>query len=458
MKSETVSILRDIQNVVATSDQKQLLKWAREHVIRLDSWTEETMIKDASGIKIWDTSGREYMDFRSQFLSVNVGYGNKRIMSAAMEQLKRWPGAMRGSYNEPQIKLAKVLTTLAPQNLTRAHFTSSGSDATELAFKILKVTGRRKIISLYAGYHGATAAALSASGTPIMKGKYEPLLAGFIHAPVPYCYRCPLGLKPTDCGIACAKAMESIVQYESPETIGGIIMETILGGSGVIIPPREYLQAVRHMCDLYGIPLILDEVIVGLGRTGRSFAFEHYNIVPDVLILGKGLSSSYAPIAAVMVGEKISSSLDYNTYVHSVTMENNSLSCSFALANIQVLFEDNLIENAANMGDYLLQRLSRVAEENDFLGEARGKGLLIGVEVVKDKERKRPDYGLAEAIEKACMRNGLRVGVAKHRAIDSAVLAFVPPLCVRKDEIDRALEILDTAMNEALHQVESVSA
>jgi taurine-pyruvate aminotransferase len=431
----------DIDKILGEHNDNELLDWAKRSVLRLHPWTGNAIAKDANGISARYSDG-EFMDFRSSYLSVNVGYSNQEIISAAIEQLRHWTGPTRDGYNEPQIKLARLITELTPTNLTRAHFTNSGSEANEVAFKVVRAaTGRNKIISLYGSYHGATLGALSASGTPIFKGKYDPGAPGFIHVPPPYSYRCPLGIAESECGCGCAKVMETAIEYEGPDSIAGVIMETILAGSGVIIPSIEYLAKVRAMCDRYDIPLILDEVIVGLGRTGKTFAFEHYGISPDVLVLGKGLSSSYAPIAAVVTTDKLSAKIDYEKYAHNITMENNPLSCAIALANIAEILRNNLVENAARTGSYLLEKLKEIATENEFLGEVRGLGLLVGLEIVKSKDSKEADQRRAQHIVDSCLKSGLRLGLTNRRAINNSVIIFAPPLCVTQSEIDRAIEV-----------------
>ncbi|MFW9877581.1 MAG: aspartate aminotransferase family protein, partial [Candidatus Thorarchaeota archaeon] len=345
-----------------------------------------------------------------------------------------------------------------PQGLTRSFTVCGGSEANEQAIKIARrYTKRSKIISLWGGYHGNTAATLSASGVLNYKMDFDPNMPGFIHVPPPYCYRCDFGLKYPECGVMCAKFIEHMIQYVDSQQVAAVIAEPIIGWGGVVIPPKEYFPMIRDICDKYSILLIIDEVLTGFGRTGKLFACEHWDLIPDIMTIAKGLTSFYIPCSAVLVQEKIAKTLGaagtmtekyWRRGVIGITSMNHPAACVAALANIKVILENDLPENSRVVGEYFLKNLGDIIKEYDFFGEIRGKGLLIGLEVVKDKDTKAPDIRICNRIQAMSISNGLIIGTSAMRTRNSSILLFSPPLITSKDDVNRALEIFQSVITQ----------
>ena len=304
-----------------TKDYRQVDKAHVWHPLFQHQRLEETPLavyESAHGTTVVDTEGREYLDAYSALWNVNVGYGRQEIADAVYEQIQKLPYYPHSQINVPATLLAEQLADCLPGDLNHVYFCNSGSEANETAIKIARQYGRQtypgqnryKIISRYRGYHGFTYGAMSATGQARRRKAFEPLVPGFPHAHPPYCYRCPVGLESSSCGIACADEIERIIQGEGPETVIAIIAEPIIGGGGVIVSPDEYLPKLRQICDDYGLLLILDEVITGFGRTGKMFACEHWDVQPDLITLAKGLTSGYLPLGACVASTEV-----FNTFL-----------------------------------------------------------------------------------------------------------------------------------------------
>lgn len=439
-----------IEKILSDQSAEELNEWVKKYIIPFHGRIP-SVLNEGKGVTVTDVTGKEYLDFSSIVVSVNVGHGEKRVIDAIREQLESLSTVTSPFLNVPEIRLAKLIAEITPEKLTRSFFLTSGSEAVELALKTARrYTGRLKIFSRWGGYHGNTLAALSASGTVYYKRSYDPVAPGFFKIHPPYCYRCDFGLQYPDCGIMCAKVLDSALVYESPDTVAAVIAEPIIGGGGAVVPPDEYIPELRRICDRHGVLLILDEVITGFGRTGKMFCCEHYDVVPDIMTVAKGIGSCYVPLSAVIATDEISESIgDFTKGVHFSTYANHPLACAAALANIKVIVEDGLVDNAAKMGDYCLKALKDLVEENDVLGEARGKGLLLGVEIVKDKETKTPDLELGMNIRKKALEKGLYFSLSQMRMKDAVIVVFGPPLNITREQVDRALEIFDSVVKEA---------
>ncbi|MFX1443171.1 MAG: aspartate aminotransferase family protein, partial [Promethearchaeota archaeon] len=393
-------LIDELNQILSTDDAKELLDWERKYAFHPHQQLP-MIVKEAEGIKLIDTNEKEYLDFIAGATCVNIGYGNKQVIDAVKNQIELTGGLTGIPVNLSSVKLMKLLAEIAPQGLSRSFTISGGSEANEQAIKIARrYTKKSKIISRYGGYHGNTAAALSASGVLNYKMDFDPNLPGFIHVPPPYCYRCDFGLKYPECEIMCAKIIEHTIHYEDSKQVAAVIAEPIIGWGGVIIPQKEYFPMIREICDKYEVLLIIDEVLTGFGRTGKLFACQHWDIVPDIMTVAKGITSFYIACSAVLVQEKIAKSLGAADSASprymkrgsmGITSMNHPVACAAALANIKVILEQDLSKNAEIVGEYFLKRLRDIAKEYDFLTEVRGKGLLIAMEVVKDKETKEPD-------------------------------------------------------------------
>jgi adenosylmethionine-8-amino-7-oxononanoate aminotransferase len=320
-----------------------------------------------------------------------------------------------------------------------------------------KVRGKAqkvKFISRYNSYHGATLGALSAGGKRGQKASFEPLVPGFIQSQTPHCYRCPYGKEYPGCGITCAVVIDDVIGMEGAETVAGVIVEPMMRRGGAAPPPVEYLPMLREICDRHDVLLIFDEVVTGFGRTGRMFGSFTFDVVPDIMACGKGISSGYAPLSATLTTEEIAFELDKTItngthYVHGHTYGGNPVSCAAGIANIQVLLEDKLVENSETMGIHLRKKLNEL-KSLEVIGAVEGKGLLSGVEFVKDastKERFPDDLAFGHRVGEECRKRGILLRPDIHD------MAFSPPLIVTEDEIDRMVEVVRESIQAVLQSL-----
>jgi adenosylmethionine-8-amino-7-oxononanoate aminotransferase len=410
-------------------------------------------IASASGVFLTDTEGRRVLDGVAGIWCVNVGYGREELADVAREQMARLPFVAGTMTHEPAAQLAaKILERLGYPG--KVYFTSSGSEANEVAFKVARqyhtqtgAPGRFKIIARYRGYHGNTLGALSATGQAERKIGYGPLAPGFVHVDAPDPYRVAHD---------CAEQLERTIEREGAETIAAFIMEPIIAGGGVLIPPDDYLPRVREICDRHGVLLILDEVVTGFGRTGNYFAHQRAGIEPDLLTLGKGIASGYQPLAAMVAKQKIFEAFygepgEMRHFRHVNTYGGHPVATAVGLRNLEILEREGLVERAAKTGDALLARL-RGLEEHPCVGEVRGRGLLIGVELVGSRESREP---LAEAKARAvvarCAVDGLIVGRTGNTTPGLGnVIILAPPLVISDDEADQLAGTLESAIHREL--------
>lgn len=453
MKSSGVKKPLEINDILEKNETDELVTWGRRHLIHYREYTP-TILMEGKGVTLLDTAGRKYLDFMSGASSINVGYGQERVKEAIKDQLSGISTITGSFLSRPVVRLARLLAEITPAGLSRSIFTCTGSQATELAMQTARrYTGRLKIISRHGGYHGNTIGSMGASGCAFYKRAYDPVVHGFVRILPPYCYRCDFGQEYPDCNIECARAFENALIYESPETVAAIIGEPIIGGGGVVIPPNEYWKAIRKTCDEYGVQLIMDEIITGFGRTGKMFCCEHYGVVPDIMAIAKGIASCYVPLSGVLTTDEIALAMeDYETGNYYSTYQNHPLSCATALANLRVIIEDGLVEKSACQGEYMLKALRDLTEEVNVLDDARGKGLLLAVEVVKNKESKEPDSDLGVKIKRKAFDKGLIIGLSRIRMKNAIIHIMAPPLTTTKEEIDEGLEIYRSAVIEAVNE------
>ena len=440
--------MKDLKKVFNSEYVKEL--YSQDDMYVLKTWSRKPnapIIVGGKRVYFWDAEGRQYMDFASQLVNVNVGYCHRKLIEAIKRQAEEIP-YVSGVYRSiPVIKLAKRLAELTGGVLCKSFFTCGGGAAVESAIKIAKqFTKRPKIASMWHGYHGSTFGALSATGITNIRIPFEPLLPGFVHLPPPYCYRCSFGLEYPECEVECAHFVERVFKWEDPETIAAFVAEPILANS-FIIPPKEYWPIVRETCSKYGILLIFDEVITAFGRTGKMFGYEHFNVVPDILVAGKGITSGYLPLGVAVVNKKIGDFFDKNPLIHGFTYASHPMCCAVGLAQIEVILEENLVDNAAKVGAHLLARLNELESQHKCIGDVRGLGLLVGFELVKDKQTKEPCQDIAVYIREKADEKGLAVGLSTRFAPN--IIRMVPPLCITKDEVDMAIKVLDNILSEA---------
>jgi taurine-pyruvate aminotransferase len=422
---------------------------------------QQLVIVSGKDSTVVDADGREYLDGMAGLWCVNIGYGRTELAEVAADQMRDLAYYPHTAMNRPAAALAeKVNGLLGGDN--HVYFVSSGSEANEAAFKFARQYARHefpqqnryKTISRYYAYHGTTLATLAAGGMGDRKMKFEPLSGNdFVHVAPPYCYRCPFGLEPTSCELACVKNMETTIQGEGPETVAEVIIEPIMSAVGVAVPPDGYLPAVAELCRKHGVLLHVDEVINGFGRTGRLFAHEHAGIKPDIVTVAKGISSAYLPMAATVVRNTVFQSFlgdpSENRQVNQVnTYGGHPVAAAVALRNIEILLQEKLAERSAENGKYLLDGL-RTLTRHKWVGDVRGKGLYAGVELVTDRASKAvmPQAQIKRIVER-CQELGVIVGRSGGGRHLGNTLVLAPPLVLTRPEIDRIVSVLDRVIPE----------
>lgn len=449
---------------MTSADLDSLQRQAIRHVIF--HMTPRTVLQDegpwildsGEGAILRDAAGREFLDALSGgVFAVLAGYGRKEIARAMYDQALRLPyTSPYGTTSEVAVELARTLAHLTPGDLDAAFFCSSGSEAVEAALKLARqyhqATGqgrRYKVISLRRGYHGATVGALSATGwSPgfgFVRRVADPTVpaAGYASAMPPYCHRCELGLTYPDCGLLCARTVEQAILGSDPELVSCVIVEPVLGTGGCIVPPPGWLAQVRQICDRYGILLIADEVVCGCGRTGRWFGVDHWDVVPDIMVLAKGLTSGYAPMAAAVVRRGIADALPIFVDVH--TYGGHPVSAAAAVTNLAIIEREGLVDNAATVGAQLLALLAGL-RTHPLVADVRGLGLFAAIELHPGPRPAAPAIagpGADEVVGRVALERGLLV-----RPL-GGVLLLAPPLIFTAAQAERTVEILDEALTTA---------
>ncbi|GIL02723.1 MAG: aspartate aminotransferase family protein [Alphaproteobacteria bacterium] len=394
----------------------------------------------AEGIWIEDADGRRYMDFHGNSVH-HIGYGHPRLLAAIRDQLDALTFAPRRFTNAVSVELAERLAALAPDDLSKVLFTTGGSDAIEVALKLARAaTGRFKTVSFWDAFHGAGFGAASVGGEATFRSHIAgPLLTGAEHVAPFACYRCPYGhAGPEVCGLACAAMVRYVLEREGD--IAAVVAEPMRAVPQV--PPPGFWRAVRQACDDHGALLIFDEIPTGLGKTGRFFAFEHDGVVPDIVVLGKALGGAVLPIAAVIARDRLDIAGDFA--IGHYTHEKNPVTARAALATLDIIAGEGLVERAAELGRHALDRLREFAATRPRVGDVRGRGLLIGVEIVADRQTRAPDNARAEEVFYRCLDAGLSFKVSQGN-----VLTLSPPLTIGRDDLDRALAIVEIAIDAA---------
>src|SRR6187549_327899 len=434
---------------------KQIVADAKRHV--LYSWSVQDAINPiavagAEGRYFWDYEGKRYLDFASQLVNLALGHQHPKLIQAIKDQADKLCTIGPPMASEPRSTLARLLAEVTPGNLSMAFFTNGGAEANENAIKLARwYTGRHKIVARYRSYHGATAGSITLTGDP-RRWHAEPGIPGVVRMLDPYTYRCPAG-HPDPCPVCSgAPHFEEILQYEGPENVAAVIMETVVGTNGIIVPPDGYLQSIREVCDRHGILLILDEVMAGFGRTGRWFACENWDVLPDILTMAKGINSGYVPLGAMTVSEPISDWVRDKFLAGGLTYSGHPLACASAVASIEAFQEEGIVENAADHGAYLSGALPALAERHPSIGDVRGLGLFWGIELVKNRETREPLVpfnagGEAAApvarLQKAALEAGLYLMTHWN------VVMVCPPLTITREELEEGLAVLDDALTVA---------
>jgi len=430
MQKSTTDIMGKYKKYIMTSCVKKL---------------EPVVLVEGTGATVKDTEGKEYIDCWSGISVVNSGHSNPKVVEAAMKQAKKLVHVCSYVYHAiPPAELAAKLAKIAPGGLQKTFFGNSGAEAVECGVKVAKkFTKKHELIALMCSFHGRTLGTLSVTGQASRKHySMGPYSSGVAYAPAPYCYRCFLGLEYPDCDLQCAKMIEDIINYSTSNCVAAFIAEPILGEGGIIVPPDGYFKEVKRVLNKYGILFIDDEVQTGFGRTGKMFGIEHYGVDPDIIAMAKGIADGF-PLGACTAREDIGNSFEPGD--HLSTFGGNPVSCAAALANIDYIVKEKLSQQAASKGRYFIKRLNEMKEDHKIIGEVRGKGLIIGVELVKDQKTKTPAAEEAVKARDFCRENGVLMG---HGGVKGNILRIQPPLVIDKRQMNKALETVEESLRK----------
>jgi taurine---2-oxoglutarate transaminase len=420
----------------------------------LHSWSvqdalDPIAVAGAEGRYFWDYDGNRYLDFASQLVNVSIGHQHPKLVAAIKEQADRLCTIGPPMATEPRSTLARLLAEVTPGDISMAFFTNGGAEANENAIKLARwYTGRHKIVARYRSYHGATAGAITLTGDP-RRWAAEPGIPGVVRLLDPFTYRCPAG-HPDPCPVCTgAPHLEEILQYEGPETVAAVILEPVTGTNGVIVPPGGYLQSIREVCDRHGILLIADEVMAGFGRTGKWFAVDHWDVVPDILTMAKGINSGYVPLGAMAIREQIAEWARDKYFAGGLTYSGHPLACAVGVASIEAFREEGIVEHAAAMGAAFDDALHGLVARHPSIGDVRGLGCFWGLELVRNRETREPlvpfnATGEAAApvarLAKAALERGLYLMTHWN------VVMICPPLTITPEELTEGMAILDDCL------------
>ena len=439
------------QEIIDISHQTTLYEWT------VQSAMKPLAIDHAKGIYMWDADGKRYMDFNSQLMCTNIGHADERVNNAIKAQLDKVAYvAPTAATTGARAEAGQLLNEITPKNLSKAFFTNGGAEANENAIKIARwYTGRHKIMARYRAYHGATAGAITLTGDP-RRWAAEPAIPGVVRIPDFYPYRAGKHQDDAEYADQILNMTDEIIQFEGPHTIAGIIIETVVGTNGLLIPSARYIRGMRDLCNKYGIMLICDEIMSGFGRTGAWFAVDHWGIQPDIMTLAKGLTSAYVPLGATMVSQAIAEYFEDRPLYAGLTYNSHPVGCAAAIACINIYKQDGLIENARAIGEILKVELNKLKDKHPSVGDVRAIGLFSLVELVKNRATREPltpynpkpdQLGPMPAFNAFLRENGLFTFVRWN------TFFINPPLIINEEQlreglaiIDRGLDIVDKAL------------
>jgi len=441
------------------------MKNISSHVFHRRLNTLLPIVGKAEGIWIKDSEGHRYLDASGGAIVLNIGHGREEIARAVYEQILLTDYAHPTIFTSPVVEeLADKLAKHAPSGIERFYFLSGGSEAIETAIKmaqqIHRDSGRphrMRLISRWKSYHGLTMGALSAMGRTTFRSPYAPLLNDAVHIPPPYCFRCSYGLKYPECGCRCALALEETIQNIGPEVVSAFLAETVSGGTlAAYPPPPEYFPIIREICDKYNVLLILDEVMCGLGRTGRWFASEHFGVIPDIVAMGKGLGGGAIALSAVGVQSKHYDAICHGsgTFVHGGTFTHHGPAAAAGLTVIRIIERENLVERAARYGEIFGEKLKNGLSDHPNVADIRGKGFLWGVEFVKNKETLEPFSRREKVVERiwdSCFQKGVVMYKSTGLAgTDGDALLIGPAFIIEENEMNTIVNVISQALDEIL--------
>lgn len=425
---------------------------AKEFVIRDErvmspsyTRTEPIVAEEGWGCYVRDIDGNVFLDLSSGMFVLNYGYSHPRLIRAVVKQATKLAHfAGTDFYYDAQVDLAERLSKLVPGNFKKkVYFGNSGAEAVEAAFKCARWhTRRQRMIAFTGAFHGRTFGAMSLSSTNVLHHRhFSPLVPGVSHMPYPYCYRCPFGKEYPSCGYFCIDFIkEQLRKVVPPEEVAAVITEPIQGSSGYIIPPPEYYTMIKELCDEYDWLFIADEVQTGLGRSGKNFAIEHWGVIPDMVCVAKALSGGMAPIGAMVASAE---AMDWEPGAHASTFGGNLVACAAAIEGLKILEEQKLVKRAAEFGERVMKRLKEIEEKSKIVGEARGKGMMFALEIVKDKRTKERGVNEREMLVKEALDRGLIVFRGGR-----SVIRIAPPLIISQRELDLGIDILEESLRE----------
>lgn len=434
-KTETEEIIQDNQNYT-------LFSWSKQ------KGTKPIAVKYGEGVYLYDYDGKKYIDFSSGLMNVNIGHGDQRVTRAVTEQMQQVSYVTPSCVTKVRGELGKKLAEICPGDLNKAFFTLCGATSIENSIKLARLyTGRHKILSRYQSYHGSSNGAMTASGDPRKLPVDSQQAPNFVHFDLPYAYRFEYGeqnlLKEA------IASLERLIAYEGPANIAAILLEGQSGSSGCFLYPDGYMQAVRSLCDKHGILLIMDEVMSGFGRTGKWFAFEHHDIVPDMIAMAKGLTCGYLPFGCLMVSDKIAAKYDDNVLPLGLTYSAHPVACAAALEVLNIYEDDNLIGNAHAMGKYLNVRIEEMKQQHPSIGDWRNTGLLGCLELVKNRNTKEPFALFNAKPDEMAVMNKVAAKIKElgmYTFVRWSYIFIAPPLCVTREQIDEGLAIISEAL------------
>jgi adenosylmethionine-8-amino-7-oxononanoate aminotransferase len=424
-------------------------------------------IKKAEGIYMWDHTGKEYIDACSGAVISNIGHGNPKVAKAIAEQAGKTFFAYRIHFeNEPAVRLAMDLVEYSAPHLNRVYYVSGGSEAVESAMKLCRQyfynTGqgsRYVFISRTPSYHGSTLGSLALTSYAPLEIPFRPMMRAYPKIPAPYCYRCVYHKEYPQCNLECARALEKTVLEQGPENVAAFVAEPVGGAStGALVPPEDYFAVIQETCRKYGIFLILDEVMTGFGRTGKLFAYEHWNIEGDIVALSKGMGSGYYPLGSIMARKSIVDEVvGKGGFAHGHTYAGNPMACAVGLEVFRIIREERLSENAAEMGRVLKAGLEDLEERYGIIGEVRGKGLLLALELVKDRDTREPfpaEKNLNVLLTNEAYDEGLIIYPRRSiNGLSGDHVLVAPPLILKKDQVAQVLDRLDRALKRTMKKI-----
>jgi taurine---2-oxoglutarate transaminase len=445
---ESVLNKTETEEIIENNLDYTLFSWSKQKGIN------PIAVKRAERVYLYDHDGKRYIDFSSGLMNVNIGHGNQRVADAVMKQMQEVSYVTPACATQVRGELGKKLAEIAPEGLNKTLFTTGGAETIENAIKLARLyTGRHKIIARYRAFHGASYGSMTAGGDPRKLAADAQQMPNVIHVEDPYCYRCPWSQPgPDACQRQCVSHIERVIEFEGPENIAAILMEGESGTSGCIKYPPGYLKLVRALCDKHGILLIADEVMSGFGRTGKWFSVDHENVIPDMIVTAKGITSGYLPLGALIVHDNIAKYFDDKVLWLGLTYSAHPVCCAAALEVLQIYEDDRMIENAVSMGMYIEKRVEQLRSIHPSIGDFRNSGLLGCIELVKNRLTKEPmaPYN-AKASEMTIMNEvaaSLRMQ-GMYTFVRWNYIFIAPPLCINEQQVDEGLNIISNALKIA---------